>query len=283
MEQPLYTRPPAVAGRFYPGTADGLAATVRALFDAVSVREQRGVQRIEHPHMLMLPHAGYVFSGLVAAKTLARVELPETLFLLGPTHTGEGAPLSVWPDGAWLTPLGALPVDAEAAACLLACGGGFQADTASHLRDHALEVLIPLLQSAAPHARIVPVTVALPDFAGLSDAAAALARAMEQLEAAGKRVCSIVSSDMSHFLSQQNAHLADHMALNELLRLNAEGLYRTVIAKRISMCGILPATLGLLTACARGASTAELVAYATSGEASGDYERVVGYAGMVIA
>lgn len=273
-------RPPAVAGYFYPGDRATLLADVEKLLSPA--RPADGQAPAPSPKMLMVPHAGYIYSGAVAGKTLSAASLPQIIFLLGPSHSGKGERLAVWPGGSWQTPLGAVPVDEEAAQALTDSHTGYRPDTQAHIADHALEVLLPLLQVAVPGLRIVPVTVAWHDFDVLNAAGKALADAMDHLDAAGKPSSIVVSSDMSHFLSQEDAMVADSTALGELLALDPKGLYETVLSQRISMCGILPATLGLVAARERGASQAEQVAYATSGDVSGDMGRVVGYAGVLI-
>ncbi len=273
-------RAPAVAGYFYPGEPDKLAATVKSLLNAA---ERPGTQEIiDKPLMIMVPHAGYIYSGKVAAECLARTRLPETVFLLGPNHTGKGQRLSVWPGGCWRTPLGSVPVDEGLVKLLTDSDAGFAPDTAAHVGDHCLEVVLPFLQVLVPTVRIVPISVAWPDLKGLKRAAEVLTLALEALEAEGRAACMLVSSDMSHFLRDDNARSVDAVALERLLALDPEGLFNTVLGQRISMCGVLPATLALFAANMRGAAQARQTAYATSGDVSGDKGRVVGYSSVIV-
>lgn len=269
-------RNPVVAGMFYPDDPDLLRHEVRQHLAAAA--------RDAAPTLLaMVPHAGYVYSGEVAGQTLGAANLPDTIVLLGPNHTGLGAPLSVWPGGNWHTPLGPVPVDEELADALAESDAGFTRDTAAHVREHSIEVILPFLQEYTPDLSIVPVAVAEPHPQTLREAAQTLADVLRRVTDAGRRVAMVVSSDMSHYVTHAEAARRDSLALARIEALDPLGLYATVRDRGISMCGVLPATLGLFAALALGAQTARVVAYATSGEVSGDMERVVGYAGVLVA
>ena len=151
-------RQPVVAGRFYPGNPEVLRKVVREFLTASEESALPG--RSRKAWGCMLPHAGYVFSGAVAGATLDGLTLPRRLIILCPNHTGRGQPLAVWPAGAWLTPLGQVPVDEALAGALTTAGGGFSPDTHAHLGEHSIEVVLPFLQLAAraPFA-VVPVCV----------------------------------------------------------------------------------------------------------------------------
>jgi AmmeMemoRadiSam system protein B len=266
-------RQPVVAGRFYPGDAATLTretAASLALAEAPSSR----------PTLLaMAPHAGSVYSGPVAGRTLGAARLADTLLLLGPNHTGRGLPLAVWPSGAWRIPGQDVPVDAPLAAALLEAAPGLRPDREAHLGEHSLEVLLPFLRQVRPQCRIVPVAVAEPDLAVLAGTAAALAGVLAGWP---QPVSVIVSSDMSHYVSHDTAKKLDSLALARILALDPQGLYRVVREVGITMCGVLPMVLGLSVVLALGASSARLAAYATSGEVSGDFGQVVGYAGVLV-
>ena len=267
-------RRPVVAGQFYPGSARALDAEVRRYLDAAPAQPDAA------PTLLaMVPHAGYVFSGGVAGLTLGQARLADTLLLLGPNHTGQGRALAVWPDGSWTTPLGPVPVDGELAAAFLAGESRLAADPAAHLQEHSLEVVLPFLQVLNPRVSIVPVAVAEHSLPALEAVARSLAAA---ILAAGRPVGVVVSSDMSHYVTHEQAKERDGLALQAMLDLEPARLYEVVRRHGISMCGVLPMTLGLALARALGATTARLAAYATSGQVSGDFRRVVGYAGVLV-
>lgn len=269
---------PAVAGRFYPASAAELEREVddylrRGATDAPPVRAA-GV---------MAPHAGYVYSGGVAGQVFARVAVPERAIILCPNHTGMGRRIAVIAAGSFRIPGADVPVDHELAQAILAEVPGAGSDPSAHRFEHAIEVELPFLLSRQPALRIVPMVLA-----GLSedeaiDLGKALERAVRRVGAEpGVDVLLVASSDMSHFLPDDVTRRVDRMALEPLLGYDASGLYRTVVQNDISMCGFIPATAMLSYAVQAAAEQPSLVGYATSGDAFGDRDRVVGYAGVVI-
>ena len=268
-----------VADMFYP------AGRARAASEAAMLTSPLagdGEAKIS-PLMIMLPHAGWVYSGRVAGMVIARAEIPKDLIILGPCHRVRGKGLGVWDKGAWETPLGAVPVNEKLASEIIESGGGFEADYAPHEQDHCIEVLLPLLKIGQPELKIVPIAVSEPDPAKLFAAGGALAGVMRQCEASGGEMpLLVVSSDMSHYISHDAACKQDAKALEAMVDLRPEELYRVVGEENISMCGVLPATLALQACKNLGASKGELISYATSGQVSGDMDRVVGYAGLMV-
>ena len=233
----------------------------------------------------MLPHAGYVYSGRVAGLTISKVNLPQTLIIMGPCHRVRGQGLSVWDKGSWSTPLGPVPVNEELAAAIINSDGDFTAETTPHLQDHCIEVLLPLLKIVRSDINIVPIAVSEQSATKLRLAALNLAEVIHRFQEAnpGQELCIVVSSDMSHYISQEQAKTLDGMALDAVLNIDGNALYNTVIKNNISMCGALPASLALQTCKVLGAKRAQLVSYATSGEVSGDLSKVVGYAGVIVS
>jgi len=279
-------RQPVVAGQFYPGDPASLRTQVRELLEEAEPGEavglgsaDRSAAGTDHALLVMVPHAGYVYSGRVAGHTLRSARLAETIVLLGPNHTGMGAPISVWPGGEWRTPLGAVPVDAELATCLCTSDAVFTPDTAAHTHEHSIEVVLPFLQVLQPGVRIVPIAVGAGDPEVLARCGAALARCLKTYPSP---VTLVVSSDMSHYVSHEQARRDDMLALAMVESVDPEGLYTTVRSRGITMCGVFPMTVGLVACRLMGAQKGRLLSYATSGEVSGDMEKVVGYAGAVI-
>ncbi len=266
-------RPPAVAGQFYPGHAGHLQQEVRAaLRPGPAVPGALGV---------VLPHAGYVYSGAVAGETVARVEVPARVVVLGPNHTGMGSPIAVYPGGTWEMPGGDFPVDEAMVARLLEEMPGAEADPVAHRREHSLEVQLPFLRErrgAAP--AITPVCLSFLSADVCRHLGEALARA---IRAAGEPVLMVASSDMNHYESHDLTREKDEAALQEVLALAPDRLLAVTAARRISMCGVIPVAVMLHAALALGATRAELTRHATSGEVSGDYDHVVGYAGVVVS
>ncbi len=285
----MSVRRAVVAGQFYPADPRVLRAGIARFFANVPASSKavtslpgapQGVWTERRPLLTMLPHAGHIYCGPVIAAALKGIDLPQRLVILAPNHTGAGHPLGYWPDGAWETPLGRVPVDAELGEELRALGGGFAPDETPHRREHDIEVLLPFLQTVRPDARILPIVAggAGGQLAETGRALAALVRAHVQ-DGRGD-VALILSSDMNHYADESETRRLDSLALDAFLALDPRRLADVVQSQRISMCGILPALIALTAARELGASQARLAAYDTSGSASGDARRVVGYAGV---
>jgi AmmeMemoRadiSam system protein B len=267
-------RQPAVAGYFYQGTPSRLRDQVERFL----VRGEKKIKALG----VVCPHAGLVYSGSVAGAVYSRVELPGTFVLIGPNHTGMGAPVSLMTAGQWTTPLGAVTVDEALAAAIRSRSSRIRDDTIAHLREHSLEVQLPFIQQLREKSKIVPIQMLDTRLETCVDLGQAIAEAVKAREGGGSDVLIVASSDMSHYVSAGEAKRKDGMAIDRILALDARGLYQTVQDEDISMCGFGPVT-AMLTACtALGATKAELVKYANSGEVSGDHEQVVGYAGIVV-
>ncbi|SBV94545.1 Memo-like family protein [uncultured delta proteobacterium] len=277
-------RQSVVAGRFYSDTPQSLREEVLRY---LRMRPQKLVDLKGRELLaLLVPHAGYVFSGPIAGMTLGQASLPDRLIVLGPNHTGHGAPLSVWNGGPWRTPLGAMPVDEAASSALVAANVGFSGDTKAHVQEHSLEVLVPFFQIMNPNARMAAVTVSRMPLAALQKAGEALAAVVADAAASGDTILIVVSSDMSHYLPHDKSVLMDTLALDALKTLDPETYFKTIQDNGISMCGVFPMTLALFALAKLGAAKARVMAYATSGQTGrahgADMERVVGYAGVAI-
>ncbi len=263
---------PAVAGQFYPGTASALSRTLLGL-----TREE---EKREKAIGVVAPHAGYVYSGAVAGDVFSSVEVPGRAVIFCPNHTGIGEDAAVMSRGAWRMPWGDVPVDEELAAHLEASCPHLKEDASAHLREHAIEVQIPFLHRFRPDVRIVPVVLgrlSLDECRALGEGVA------DAIAGDAFRPLLVASSDMSHYVPDAVARKKDGMAIDRMLALDPEGLYRIVRVERISMCGVLPATVVLFAARRLGATTARLIRYATSGDVSRDFDQVVGYAGLAFA
>jgi len=263
-------RRPAVAGSFYDADPQRLQSVVKGFLLSGHPRKALGI---------IVPHAGYLYSGAVAGAVYSQVEPPSCCIILSPNHTGLGEDAAVMVEGEWTTPLGAIAIDAELASSLLAEGGLFREDDAAHRSEHSIEVQLPFLQMLGVKS-FVPVTLM-----GVSygDCEAMGKRLAEVVQEPDRSVLIIASSDMSHYESRASTEVKDRYALERIEKLDPAGLYEVVLQKRISMCGFIPATIMLIAAKALGATRAEVVRYATSGDATGDYDRVVGYAGVIVS
>jgi len=268
-------RRPAVAGRFYPGDPEDLRAEAQAYLSQSKSNNQTAVQAIG----CITPHAGYVYSGHVAGAVFARLEIPERCVVLCPNHTGMGRALAILSEGAWETPLGEVPVDEGLAGALKRQFPALHEDAAAHRAEHAIEVELPFLQLRQPKLQIVPIALGTGQFEVLEALGVALA---EVVAAQAAPVLIVASSDMNHYESDAVTRVKDHRAIERILTLDPRGLFDVVTQQNISMCGFGPAVVMLTAARQLGATSAELVKYATSGDISGDRNAVVGYAGVVV-
>jgi AmmeMemoRadiSam system protein B len=227
----------------------------------------------------IVPHAGYVYSGPVAGAVYARLEIPRTVMILCPNHTGRGAPAALDPSDSWRTPLGDVPIDRRLAERLLALAPSLREDREAHAREHSLEVQLPFLQTRRPDVRFVPVCLGAPDLDLCREVGEALARIRaEEIEPP----LILASSDMNHYEPREVGRAKDDRALARVVALDPEGLFQTVVAEDISMCGFLPSTALLVAARAAGARSASVVARRDSGDETGDPSSVVGYAGVIV-
>lgn len=265
-------RPPVVAGSFYPRDPARLQRELNDLWP-------RPAPETEAYAAVMVPHAGYVYSGRTAAAVYARLAPADTYILLGPNHSGPGAAVAVASEQPWETPLGAVPVDADMSRSVLELCPAARRDDSAHRREHALEVQLPFLQKAGGTFSIVCISLSTLKWSVLEQVGLALAEAVRR---AKRRTVIVASSDMNHFENLELTRRLDHLALEKVQALDPQGLIEVVTREGISMCGVGPAAAMLAAAKALGASQAEVAAYATSAEASGDEDRVVGYAGVLV-
>jgi len=264
-------RNPVVAGQFYPASASQLKEMIEMLVDEKAEKEE--------VIGLVSPHAGYVYSGPVAGAVISRIKFKDTFIILGPNHSGMGKPLSIMTQGRWKTPLGEVEIDSELAKQILVTSRHLQEDTAAHQYEHSIEVQLPFLQYFQPDIRIVPITLAFASGAACKEIGREIAQAVKKLKRA---VVIMASSDMTHYEPQESAQKKDYQAIGAILDLNEDELLKRVEELNISMCGYAP-TVSLISAAKElGANAAELVRYQTSGDTTGDYSSVVGYAGIII-
>ncbi len=229
---------------------------------------------------VLIPHAGYIYSGPVAGATLSRVKFKDTFIIIGPSHTGAGKPLSIMTEGTWKTPLGDVEIDSELGKHILANSKYLEEDYLAHQYEHSIEVQLPFLQYFKPDIKFVPI-ILYPYTSGAicKEIGKELAKAIKE---SNKGVVIIASSDMTHYEPQESARGKDTQAIEAMLALNEDELLRRVQQLDISMCGYALAVSLISAAKELGATRAELVKYQTSGDTSGDYASVVGYAGIMI-
>ena len=257
-----------VAGSFYPGSAGKITKMLEGFID-------RGAEKRDCA-AVVVPHAGYIYSGRVAGATYSRINIPDRVLILAPNHTGLGRMVSLYPGEAWHTPLGRVPVDKELNGLLLQCGGMIEEDERAHAREHSAEVQVP--QYLNPDVKISVIVLATQDFALLSALGSCVAGAVRE---AGD-VLILASSDMTHFESQGVAKEQDELAILRIEAMDPRGLLETVTSRGITMCGVAPVTAALVAALELGAKSAKRTMYETSGDVTGDTSSVVGYAGVII-
>ena len=264
-------RLPAVAGRFYPDDRESLARDVDALISSAAAR----ISALA----CMVPHAGYMYSGHVAGAVYSRIEPATRLVILGPNHTGAGEPLAINARGVWRTPLGDARIDEQLAGELMRAFPQLSEDESAHRREHSIEVQLPFVQRMTTEFTFVPICVGTANLELLVSLGEAIAQVLLK---SSERILMICSSDMNHYEPDDVTRIKDGQAIAPILALDPVTLYETVLRERISICGFAP-MVAMLTACKRlGATRAEVVKYATSGDINGDRSHVVGYAGILI-
>lgn len=226
----------------------------------------------------IVPHAGYIYSGEVAFRVLSAINIKRRVILMGPNHTGFGQRVSIYPGGSWETPFGDIDIDEELVERFV--NVGLKTDTLAHLKEHSLEVILPILKYLNENCKIVPITISYLRYDECMMVAEKILNVVNYFK---DEVTFVISSDFNHFEDEKTTLLKDKYAIDAILRLDPEGLYNVVRDKDISMCGVIPSTIGLIVAKNLGAQKGELLIHTTSGRVSGDYDRVVGYAGIVIS
>ncbi len=262
-------REPAVAGTFYPSEASEIRTFAEKYL--VSEKPETDIAAV------LMPHAGYVYSGPTACRVLSRIRVPDTVLLIGPNHRGFGHPLALDPSEAWETPLGRVPLDTGFSRDLQQQCPSIVFDGDAHRFEHSLEVEVPLLQLCHPEVKIVPLSVGSLTLEEAQEAAAQLGRFLRTRPVP----LILISSDMNHYESDAATRIKDRHALQALKEVDAEGLIRAARQHRISMCGLLPAYMLLRMKEALKIKQGIEVDYETSASVSGDYQRVVGYAGIL--
>ncbi len=264
-------REPVVAGQFYPGSPSSLESQLGKLIDKKAQKED--------VIGAVSPHAGYMYSGAVAGATLSKIQVKDTFIIMGPNHTGYGKPFSIMTEGAWRTPLGEVKIDSKLGKQILAQSQNLEEDQLAHLYEHSVEVQVPFLQYFKNDFKIVPIVLSHAPRAVYKEIGKAIAKAIKESQA---EAVIIASSDMTHYEPQETAKRKDDQAINAILELNEDELLNRVEKLNISMCGYAPAATLIAAARELGAKRAELVKYQTSGDVTGDYSGVVGYAGILL-
>ncbi len=243
-------RLPSVAGRFYPSDPDELTAVVREC-----ARPVPGAPQIAAKACLV-PHAGYMYSGVVAGAVFSRIAMPRRILILGVRHAARGQQVAILSSGAWRTPLGDASIDEGLAQSLRAACPLLREDGVAHSAEHSLEVQLPFLQVLAPEFVFVPVALGTARYEELVSVGKAVGRV---LEASRGEVLLVTTSDMNHYEDDATTRVKDRKAIDRIVALDARGLYDTCRNEEISMCGLGPAVAMIIALRVMGAAGAELV------------------------
>ncbi len=262
-------REPAVAGSFYEGSAAALKKHLAQL-----IKENTSKIRAK---AIIVPHAGYIYSGKVAGEVFSSVEIPDTVIIMGPNHTGLGVPVSVMNEGAWRTPLGDVKINEPLANEILKNSKVAQKDTRAHAKEHSIEVQLPFIQSLKKFFSFVPIIFGEYNIGNLNEVASAITTAIK-----GKDILLIASTDLTHYEDAETAKKKDSLVLSAIEALDPERMVKEVVSSEISMCGWMPSYVAIKAAVMSGAKSGRIIRYMNSGETSGDYTQVVGYGGAVI-
>ena len=274
----LRDRPPSVAGSFYESTSSALNDRLDWCFlHKVGPGKLPGAVTSETRAVISVvsPHAGYIYSGPVAAHgycLLSTEPAPELIVIIGPNHTGWGAGVSVWDGGDWQTPLGKVQVDSVAAKALCKMGVA-ELDSQAHIREHSVEVQVPFLQRIYHGGfRILPICMMLQDY----ETSAELGRSLSQL-LAGRSSLLIASTDFSHYEPYATAYAKDAKVAEAIVNMDPKAVEEIVQREGVSMCGPGPVMATMVASQGLGAKACRKLCYATSGDTSGTKNEVVGY------
>ena len=279
---PMITlRPPVASGSFYSSDADSLKKQIVECFS-----HKLGPRGFKKQGFVaaIVPHAGYIYSGPVAAWVYSRIESANYI-IIGPNHTGMGEQFAVMKSGLWKTPLGEIAIDERFAEKILNENKILSHDVVAHQHEHSIEVQLPFLQyKYGGDFKFVP-TVILNEIA--DDAL------LENCRSIGKTIASAIkkqkekwiilaSSDFSHYIPQKEARSIDLSLIREIKKLDEEKFFNKILEKGASVCGFGPIAVAMIAAKELGAKKADLLKYATSGDVTGDTGSVVGYSSVII-
>jgi AmmeMemoRadiSam system protein B len=273
-------RLPAQAGTFYPDTEGALRTQIQQSF--LHPLGPRAIPTIPGTRSqkllgLLVPHAGYNYSGPVAAHGyyhLAQAGIVESIIILGPNHTGLGSGVSTMIEGEWSTPLGDVPIDTDLAREIVEGSDIVDVEDEAHRNEHSIEVQLPFLQFIYPRRfKFVPICMMLQDLQTSLEVGEAVAKVAEKH---GATV--LASSDWTHYEPQDRAQSKDKQAIEAALQMNEKKFQEIIEERSVSACGYGPVTAMIHAAKLRGSRSGNLLSYQTSGDVTGDKSAVVGYA-----
>lgn len=274
----MQIRTPAVAGMFYPGQKNELESVIDECFlHEYGPGKKPPSNTKEKVFGVICPHAGYMYSGPVAANSYYLISSyhPELVIILGPNHWGIGCNVAAMKDGAWQTPLGQVAVDSDAVANLSKISDIVELDFFSHTKDHSLEVQVPMLQKIYPRFKILPIILIDQSYEMVKELGPAVAKIAQT-----KKTMIVGSSDFTHYEPNDYAHKQDEALIEPILRLDLDGFYEVLQQKNVSACGYGAMATTMVACKELGATKGRLLRYATSGDVTGEKSSVVGYASI---
>lgn len=267
----------AAMGYFYPEGLDN----IKKLINSFNIDIAPSQEKIDALGIIS-PHAGYIYSGKMGYAGFSKIDIKNNVIIIGPNHTGLGADYSVMNSGKYEFKDFYVSVNSALADAIIEdAGSPFISDEAAHLKEHSIEVQIPLLYNLKKDFKIIPIVVSFIRYNDVLNASKAIFNALKKLNLLDD-VLIVASSDMTHYESADSAKLKDDIAIKEILDLNPRGLYEKVRENDITMCGFIPASIMLNVVKMAGRTKAKLIGYTNSGEVTGDYSSVVGYSSIII-
>mgnify|MGYP000356632328 CR=1 FL=1 len=262
-------REPVVAGMFYERDSYALKRQINNFLINVDKKEK--------PTGIVTPHAGYVYSGKVAGEVYSSIEIPETLIIMGPNHTGLGPSVSIMSEGVWRTPLGDAKINEPMAKEIIRRSKVAKKDHLAHINEHSIEVQLPFIQELKKSFTFIPIIFgeSAPD--RLKDVGNAIYDVIKE-----KNCLLISSTDLTHYEDADTARKKDTLVLETIEKLNEEEMLKYIQKYDISMCGWMPTYVLLYVCKLLGAKKGKIIKYMNSGDTSGDYSQVVGYGGAII-
>lgn len=279
----MSVRRPSYAGTFYEATPKSLRAQIQGCFThQLGPKSLPAVSdnQLKNTVGLVCPHAGYMYSGPIAAHAYYHLALdgkPDLVVILAPNHTGSGSALAVMREGVWRTPLGEVRIDTTTTDTIVKGSSLLDVDNGAHMHEHSIEVQLPWLQYLyGGDFKFVPICFLMQDLQSSREVGMAVAKALRN-----KNALVIASTDMTHYEPQKEAQRKDQMLLEAVLKLQEERFYSVVESIGASICGYGPVIATITAAKELGAKNGKLLCYKISGDVIGDYSAVVGYSSLI--